>query len=383
MVYSPAGGFLLNYKATGGTFGRGIFLLTGAGADTVYVQGTLAGGVTFVLTGGGDDTIAVTSAANTLDGFAGLLVLDAGAGANLLFVSEAGRAVGDMIGVASTSIASTGTGFAMTYISTGGTFGRGVTVQGTAGDDLIVVLSQAPAAPTVVLAAGGNDTVVVDVSTTSFYAMLTIDGGAGSNLLDVEDVSGGAVVHNFPTGPGSGVVQVTYLGDAVSLVNYVNFGTVTSNVSPQQSYIQALFHQILGRIGSPAEINAFVALLNSQGRLAVVTTLEHLPEARTHLVDGWFVRFLGAPPLPGADAPLVNMLLAGSDEEDVLGLLLGNLEVTRTAAFRTQEVILDYQRLLHRLPTPVELNGWVQSSLTLQDIREILEASDEFFLVGT
>src|SRR5262249_42447608 len=81
----------LTYRATGGSFAAGFFLIAGAGGDTVFIQGTAAGSAPLVYTGPGDDAVYVTSAAGTLDLLAGDLVVDEGPGANSLNVSEAGR----------------------------------------------------------------------------------------------------------------------------------------------------------------------------------------------------------------------------------------------------------------------------------------------------
>src|SRR5262249_57733980 len=80
----------IKYSAGGGTFGA-INLTTGSGADTVNVQGTLAGGTTTVNTGGGNDVVNVSSPTKLLTGLAGPLVIDAGAGANQLTVRESGN----------------------------------------------------------------------------------------------------------------------------------------------------------------------------------------------------------------------------------------------------------------------------------------------------
>jgi hypothetical protein len=167
-----------------------------------------------------------------------------------------------------------------------------------------------------------------------------------------------------------------------SSVFYANFPMVTSNVDNDHGYIQALYHHILRRTGSPGEINQWVGLLQSQGRLAVVSALEHSPEARARLVEGWFLRFLGRPAGPGETQPYVSMLLAGASEEVVLGTLLGSPGYFRTAEFRASEVQYDYAHLLGRAPSLAERNGWVFSSLDILGIRMLIETGDEFYFFG-
>src|SRR5438105_3746801 len=87
-IISSVVGFTVNYSATG-TFGGGVFLLTGSGNDTVNVQGTVAG-LTSITTGAGDDFVNVGSAAGRLDTLAGALSVAEGGGVNALAVSDAG-----------------------------------------------------------------------------------------------------------------------------------------------------------------------------------------------------------------------------------------------------------------------------------------------------
>src|SRR5262249_43602321 len=58
-VSSSGLGFLINYQATGGTFGNGVGVITGGGADTVNVLGAPPGQPLIVYTGGGADTVNV------------------------------------------------------------------------------------------------------------------------------------------------------------------------------------------------------------------------------------------------------------------------------------------------------------------------------------
>src|SRR5262249_266121 len=75
------------------TFAGGVFVLTGAGADTVVVQSTRADAHTAVFTGGGDDTVMVASQSDlaraVLGGVRGGLTVDAGPQVNRLAISDA------------------------------------------------------------------------------------------------------------------------------------------------------------------------------------------------------------------------------------------------------------------------------------------------------
>src|SRR5262249_37538431 len=121
----------VDYTATGGTFGRGVVFTAGAGADTVYVRGTSAGGPTLVYGWDGNDTSNVSSdgtvaPAGTLDRLAGPLYVEGNAGADRLAASEYGSAAADPVTLTANAITGTATPFSIVYTATGGTFGNGV-----------------------------------------------------------------------------------------------------------------------------------------------------------------------------------------------------------------------------------------------------------------
>jgi hypothetical protein len=202
--------FLVNYRAGGGTFGRGVLFLTGSGDNLVSIWSTLAGGPTFVFGGAGNDTFFVTAPdGGALTRLAGTLVVDGGAGANALEVTEAASATADTLFATGNALISTANGFAVVYTATGGDFSRGVVLQTGAGDDTVLVLGQAALAPLIVFTGTGSDH--VDVRTAPAQVPTpTVHGDAGNDLLTVEDVSGTAVIHEVLTGADAGTVQVLY-----------------------------------------------------------------------------------------------------------------------------------------------------------------------------
>src|SRR5262249_35231022 len=85
IFFAAVSGFLLNYTATGGTFGNGITVLDGQGSDYFNVEGVPAGAAAFVNTGAGDDFIVVSSdpaGGGVLSNLQGTLSIDAGTGTN-------------------------------------------------------------------------------------------------------------------------------------------------------------------------------------------------------------------------------------------------------------------------------------------------------------
>jgi hypothetical protein len=241
--------------------------------------------------------------------------------------------------------------------------------------------AQPSGSPLTINTGGGDDVVGVAASETTNFNGVTIDGGPGNNTLGVVDISGGGVVRNFPVSPNSGTVAVIY-PDSRDFISYLNFPNIGGSLDANRNYIISLFHQILGRSPTAGELTTFTNLLLSQGRLDVVTTLERSQEGRTHLVDGWFLQYLGRPANPGEDTPFVQALLAGEAEEDVLSSLTGNSAFFHSNDYRNQQVFAYYERLVLRVPSQTEVNNWVFTSNSIETIRELLEISDEYYNVG-
>src|SRR5262249_31023482 len=188
-------GYTINVSAAGGTF-SGVNFATGTGGDRVNVQST--GAVTSIINFGGADVVDVCSNTATnqgdLSGLHGALSVVAMAGTDLLVVSEAARTSADTVTVSGSSITSTvGAGFTIHFVAAGGTFTGINFATGTA-----------------------SDTVNVRVASTSGYNLIFYGvippGTLSGDALSVTDISGGAVIHNVLTGPGSGFVQVLYSG---------------------------------------------------------------------------------------------------------------------------------------------------------------------------
>jgi streptogramin lyase len=206
------------------------------------------------------------------------------------------------------------------------------------------------------------------------------------------------------------------------------------------SFIQALYQDALGRLGTPAELDNWVSVIVTSGIAPVVNGIEHSSEAYAHLLRNWYSGFLGrtTPPSDNELQGYVNLFQAGASEEQVLAQILSsdeffnfanrlvnagtpnerfvtalyllllnrspsNPEIQNgvaqlaglgrqglastflsSAEFRSDIIRGYYTRLLHRstMPSQAEVNSWVFSNLDLKRIRTGFEFSLEFFLKG-
>jgi hypothetical protein len=424
----------IHYTATGGTFGGGLTVTTGAGNDIVYVQSTALNTPTLVQTGAGDDSVIVSSDPGlrngVLNGLAGRLTIDAGPGKNSLVLSDAAQGVGNQVWVTDHAIAGVQVPFSVSFKATGGNFNRGIALITGAGNDTINVLSQFPGAPTWVYTNGGDDTFHVSVTSASAYANLVLDGGSGTDTLLVYDQSGAAVMHNRVFLPGQGQEEVTYLGGAGSVVAYQNMDFAFDSVDPQGSYVQELYNTYLGMKASPADLGFWTGVLNSAGRDAVVQGILASAPARLHTAEGWFQTYLGfTPPLPTAQFWADQLL--GQDQEKVLAEFVSSdvyyaraggtdaafaqrlyrdllqhdpspeqmqaaldsllPQVGRqglawllltSAEYRTLAMDARYQ-MLHRSASPAELDYWTFNGMTQDQIDRAFAELDEFYNLGT
>jgi hypothetical protein len=187
--------FSVNYSATGGSFGGGVYLTTGSGNDIINVQSTLSSATTTVNAGGGNDQINVlsTGASSTVNlfGDAGANTFDLGgphAGSGILSAIQGTVAVATTSGgtsavtlhddqstVASTyTITSSGVSVVRTGMTGSFTFTGGL-------------------ASLTILAGTQADTInAISCSAT----LLTIQGNGGADVINIGDPNGGVAI--FP-----------------------------------------------------------------------------------------------------------------------------------------------------------------------------------------
>jgi hypothetical protein len=278
------------------------------------------------------------------------------------------------------------------------------------GDDGFPSLTFANKANVVVNAQGGDDLILVNVTTPAAgLTNLTINGGTGTNVL--------ALLSPVPSG-----------------VNLTTTGISATLTDPESIFLEELYQLRLGRNIEDAGRLAWLNVLHSQGRGAVVRGIEESEEAREGLVRSWYEHYLGREANGGEEMGWVNALMQGVREETILAGIIGSQEfrdraqsligtgsadervvralysliLNRDAAqsdvddwvsvlptfgaggiaqfflesqeFRGNEVFALYHTLMHRNGDSGGAHGWISSPFTSMQLREAFEGAEEFFM---
>jgi hypothetical protein len=116
--------------------------------------------------------------------------------------------------------------------------------------------------------------------------------------------------------------------------NTVDIGAVEfpTTLGAQERFVQALYMDELGRAGSRAELDVWVAVLTMPGgsQAQVAAGIVASVEARDHRVKGWYQTYLGRQAINGEEQPWVNLLQSQTDEQ-VLSQILGSAEFAARA----------------------------------------------------
>jgi hypothetical protein len=175
----------VDYTATDGTFGRGVFFTAGAGDDTLNIQGTAAGGPTGVYGWDGNDVFNVndSSTNGSRNPLVGPLHVEGNAGTNKLSVDGLGSSsysyqFGPSYGSTVTLSANAmddGQSSIM-YTATGGTFGQGVAL--TSGSfHQLNVQGLAAEAPTTVTGSCSFTSAIGPAGSLAGPVSISVDGG--------------------------------------------------------------------------------------------------------------------------------------------------------------------------------------------------------------
>jgi CSLREA domain-containing protein len=219
--------------------------------------------------------------------------------------------------------------------------------------------------------------------------------------------------------------------------NTSEVSAAVSILTADEHFVRAVYEAELGRAGTLAELDGWVAALHGPGSstTAVASLIARAPEARDFLVRGWYVGYLGRSAAGGEEQGWVNMLLQGATEEQVLSQILASPEfvnraqtqfsgtadqrfvealyvdllgrpasASEAAAWASQIAQLGrqgvalaitgsieyravvfsgyYLTMLHRQADIGGLDGWVLSNLDEFSVRAGIEGSSEFYADG-
>jgi hypothetical protein len=324
-----------------------------------------------------------------------------------------------------------------------------VSVWSLSSQPITLSVAIAPSGPPVGLGSSATFTITVtntgpidlpaDNTTVSVTLPASLSAVAGSSLtFTVGALAAGQsatfTVQASATATGPATVTATLTSPDT---NSVSGNTTITVLTADERFVRALYLDDLGRPGSIAELDGWVAVLNGAGgsQHTVALDIEESFEARDDLVKSWYETYLGRQAMNGEEDGWANMLLTQT-EEQVLSQILASAEffthvqtliasgtaderfvgalyqllLTRTAGanevagwvgdlpqlgqqgvalailqsqeYRTDLITGDYTSLLHRSPDLVGLDGWVSSNLDPASVRISFESSTEFFTNG-
>jgi hypothetical protein len=156
----------------------------GSGGNTINVQGTASGTAVTFSTDAGSDAITVGSAANTLDGIQGGLIINGQAGTNTLTFNDQGATTAKTYTLTPTTLARTGAAL-ITFFTV-----QGLTLNCGSGGNTFNIPATVSGTPVTVNAGAGNDTIAVGSATNTLDTIqgaLTINGQAGTDTLAFND----------------------------------------------------------------------------------------------------------------------------------------------------------------------------------------------------
>ena len=276
--------------------------------------------------------------------------------------------------------------------------GGPLVIQGTAGDDAVTV-SQTPgrgAGFATFSFDGGVPVAKRGVTSVTFL------GGAGRDSLTVDAGNSYALSAPGSIAVDSGVVandlttpdlKVAYSGVAATAINRA--ATVGTTAGPDtdlrdaafaglynsQRFVQALYLDDLGRVGTTQELNAWASQSTTpEGRRQVAEAIGRSTEARTRVIRGWYGHYLGRTATAGEVQSSLFFFSKGQAEEQVFSRVLATAEFYNRAKTlvgsgtgNVRYVQALYQLLLGREATSQEANS-LAAMLPAQNRQQIAAA---------
>jgi Ca2+-binding RTX toxin-like protein len=131
------------------------------------------------------------------------------------------------------------------------------------------------------------------------------------------------------------------------------------------SFINALYHDLLGRLPGPSEINTWLGVLAHTNRSAVALSFLMSTEFRSGLIESWYMAYLGR----AAESTDLNFWLAqmkqGLSQAAVQAAILGSAEyqsrVSSQFVSNPKVALIQglYRDVLHRTAGSAEINYWL------------------------
>jgi hypothetical protein len=132
--------------------------------------------------------------------------------------------------------------------------------------------------------------------------------------------------------------------------------SATNSLDPDHAFVQNLFTKLLGRAGSTAELDQWVALLPTKGRRGVARAIRFSSESLSRILDGFYSTHLSRAATPAEIAKWVKQIQLGVSIAAVQASILGSAEfLTRINSDYVQAV---FQQVLHRTATATEVAKW-------------------------
>jgi type VI secretion system secreted protein VgrG len=214
------------------------------------------------------------------------------------------------------------------------------------------------------------------LTTASASSVVFVNGGQADNVfwlvgssatLGTTSAFAGTIIANISvtlnTRASIACGRAIALTGAVTLdSNFIDPPAPSMATGPSPAFIPTLYAERLGRDASAQEVEAWTGVLDTSGRAAVVQGIEFSPEARRHLVDGWYQQYLGRPAQGGEEMGWVSLLVQGRSETDVLGGILASGEFAQRSGQSNEQFVRTlYSDLLQRTASDAEVQVWVQS----------------------
>jgi hypothetical protein len=200
---------------------------------------------------------------------------------------------------------------------------------------------------------GGSTSLGTSVGGNNFRGF---DGNNGHYSISLYNTDPGVSVSAKDDIFNNGIFAKTTVSDGT-----INGGTgvvsIGIKLSPDESFVQSLYHHLLGRTGSIAEIDGWVAELPALGYDGVAHAILYSTESLDRIVGGYYLRFLGRADNGTEELGWVKAMQTGAMTlEQVEAGFIASPEYQ--GHINTDYVQSLYLNILHRTGSAAELAYW-------------------------